>query len=76
MRQCLIDPGDEYFCRNASPEDIEAKYCKEVIVPEAARWEAIRTARTICKHIDDALGLIEAENPKRQCTRSYCTGVR
>lgn len=75
LRQRLTDPDDEYFYGNAAPDDINAEledrdYYKEVNVfwvPEAARWEVIRaTAKqpTIGKHIDDALGLIEAENPK------------
>ena len=75
LRQRLTDPNDEYFYGDAAPEDIDAEledrdYYKEVNVfwvPEAARWEAIRAAAkqpTIGKHIDEALSLIEAENPK------------
>lgn len=71
----LRDPEDEYFYGDASDEDIAAEledrdyYTSANVfwVPEAARWEAIRAAAkqtTIGKHIDDALGLIEAENPK------------
>lgn len=71
----LRDPNDEYFYGDASQEDIDAEledrdYYREVNVfwvPEPARWEAIRAAAkqpTIGKHIDDALSLIEAENPK------------
>ena len=71
----LRDPDDEYFYGDASDEDIAAEledrdyYTSANVfwVPEAARWEAIRAAAkqpTIGKHIDDALGLIEAENPK------------
>ena len=75
LRQRLTDPNDEYFYGDAAPEDIAAElddrdYYREANVfwvPEAARWETIRAAAkqtTIGKHIDDALGLIEAENPK------------
>ena len=75
LRQRLTDPDDEYFYGDAAPEDIDAEledrdYYREANVfwvPEAARWETIRAAAkqsTIGKHIDDALGLIEAENPK------------
>ncbi len=71
----LRDPEDEYFYGDASEEDIAAEledrdyYTSANVfwVPEAARWEAIRAAAkqpTIGKFIDDALGLIEAENPK------------
>ena len=71
----LTNPDDEYYYGEASAEDLAAEledrdYYKEVNafwVPEPARWEAIRAAAkqpTIGKHIDDALALIEAENPK------------
>jgi len=71
----LRDPNDEYFYGDASQEDIDAEledrdYYREVNVfwvPEPARWEAIRAAAKqpdIGKRIDDALSLIEAENPK------------
>ncbi|WP_027478663.1 type I restriction-modification system subunit M [Curvibacter gracilis] len=71
----LTDPDDEYFYGDADPADIEAEledrdYYKEVNVfwvPAEARWEALRnTAKLtdIGKRIDDALTLIEAENPK------------
>ena len=71
----LSDPQDEYFYGDADPEDIAAEledrdYYTEVNVfwvPEAARWEALRAAAKqvdIGKRIDDALTLIEAENPK------------
>ncbi|MCX7258681.1 MAG: class I SAM-dependent DNA methyltransferase [Polaromonas sp.] len=72
----LSDPQDEYFYGDADPEDIAAEledrdYYTEVNVfwvPEAARWEALRAAAKqvdIGKRIDDALSLIEAENPKK-----------
>jgi type I restriction enzyme M protein len=75
LRPRLLDPADDYFYGQASAEDIEAEledrdYYREVNVfwvPEPARWEALRAAAKqpdIGKRIDDALSLIEAENPK------------
>ena len=71
----LADPKDEYFFHEAEPGDIEAEledrdYYKEANVfwvPEAARWEALRSAAKqmdIGKRIDEALTLIETDNPK------------
>jgi type I restriction enzyme M protein len=71
----LRDPEDEYFYGDAADEDIFAEledrdYYREANVfwvPEAARWEALRAAAKqpdIGRRIDDALTLIEAENPK------------
>jgi type I restriction enzyme M protein len=71
----LADPKDEYHFADATPANLakeleDRDYYKEVNVfwvPEAARWEAIRAVAkqpTIGKHIDDALTLIETENPK------------
>jgi type I restriction enzyme M protein len=71
----LADPADEYFYGNASPEDLAAEaddrdYYTAVNVfwvPEAARWEALRSQAKrpeIGKLIDEALSLIETENPK------------
>ncbi len=71
----LTNPNDEYFFDGATPEDLAAEledrdYFREVNVfwvPEAARWEALRAAAKqpdIGKRIDDALTLIEGENPK------------
>ena len=71
----LTNPDDEYYYGEADPADIEAEledrdYYKEtnvVWVPEAARWETLRSAAKqpdIGKRIDDALTHIEAENPK------------
>lgn len=71
----LADPADEYFYGDASPEDLAAEaddrdYYTAVNVfwvPEAARWETLRGQAKrpeIGKLIDEALGLIEAENPK------------
>jgi type I restriction enzyme M protein len=75
LRPRLRDPNDEYFYGDAADEDIEAEledrdYYREVNVfwvPEAARWEALRAAAKqtdIGKRIDEALSLIELENPK------------
>jgi len=52
LRQRLLDPQDDYFYGQASAEDIDAEledrdYYREVNVfwvPEAARWEALRSA--------------------------------
>jgi type I restriction enzyme M protein len=71
----LTNPADDYFFHDAQPGDIDAEledrdYYKEVNafwVPESARWEALRAAAKqpdIGKHIDEALTLIEQENPK------------
>lgn len=71
----LVNPADEYFYPEAGPGDIEAEledrdYYTEVNafwVPESARWEALRAAAKqpdIGRRIDDALTLIEQENPK------------
>ncbi len=69
------DEQDDYFLHGADADDIAAEledrdYYKEVNVfwvPEAARWEALRAQAKqadIGKRIDDALVLIEGENPK------------
>jgi type I restriction enzyme M protein len=71
----LTNPADEYFFHDAQPGDIETEledrdYYREVNVfwvPEAARWESLRAAAKqsdIGKRIDDALAVIETENPK------------
>lgn len=71
----LTNPADDYFLPNASTADLDQEledrdYYTEVNafwVPEAARWEALRSAAKqsdIGKRIDDALTVIEAENPK------------
>ena len=71
----LRDPKDEYYFGKASDADIAVEleqrdyYTAANVfwVPESARWEAIRaTAKTpdIGKRIDDALTVIETENPK------------
>ncbi len=71
----LTNPGDDYYFEDASTDDLAAEledrdYYKEVNafwVPESARWESLRAAAKqpdIGKRIDDALSLVEAENPK------------
>ena len=71
----LGDPGDDYYYGEAHADDIAAEledrdYYREANVfwvPEPARWEALRSAAKqpdIGKRIDDALSLIEVENPK------------
>lgn len=71
----FADPADDYFVEGCTPALLKAEledrdYYREVNVfwvPEAARWEALRaTAKQpdIGKRIDEALSLIEAENPK------------
>ena len=69
------DPSDDYFLHDVDAEMLadeleDRDYYKEVNVfwvPEAARWETLRAQAKqadIGKRIDDALSLIEAENPK------------
>ena len=71
----LTDKTDEYFFEGATPQALaleleDRDYYKSVNVfwvPEAARWEALRAAAKqpdIGKRIDEALSLIELENPK------------
>jgi type I restriction enzyme M protein len=71
----LRDPKDEYYFGDASDADIAAEleerdyYTATNVfwVPESARWEAIRAAAKapdIGKRIDEALTVIESENPK------------
>lgn len=71
----LRDPEDELFYGDAADEDIAAEledrdyYTADNVfwVPEGARWEDLRAAAKqpdIGKRIDDALALIETENPK------------
>lgn len=70
----FADPADEYHFADATPDDLAAELeqrdyyraANVFWVPEAARWESIRAAAKqpdIGKRIDDALTLIEAENP-------------
>jgi len=69
----FADPADEFFLDDAELIDGELEdrdYYTAVNVfwvPEAARWEALRAAAKqtdIGKQIDEALTLIESENPK------------
>ncbi len=71
----FADPADEYFLDGSTPETLATEledrdYYREVNVfwvPEAARWEQLRAAAKqtdIGKRIDEALSVIEAENPK------------
>lgn len=71
----FADEQDEYFLHDADAELIaeeleERDYYREVNVfwvPEAARWEALRAnakQADIGRRIDDALALIEADNPR------------
>ena len=75
LTQRLRDPDDELFYGDASGQDIAAEledrdyYTADNVfwVPEGARWEDLRAAAKqpdIGKRIDDALALIELENPK------------
>lgn len=71
----LASPKDDYYFADATEADIKTEledrdYYREVNVfwvPEGARWESLRAAAKqtdIGKRIDDALTLIEIENPK------------
>jgi type I restriction enzyme M protein len=71
----FLDENDEYYLSDSDPEMLASEledrdYYREVNafwVPEGARWEALRAQAKqadIGKRIDDALALIEADNPK------------
>lgn len=71
----FADADDEYFLHDVDADMLadeleDRDYYKEVNVfwvPEAARWETLRAQAKqadIGKRIDDALSLIELENPK------------
>ena len=71
----LANPADEYYFGEAGAAQLAAEledrdYYKEANVfwvPENARWESLRASAKqpdIGKRIDDALTLIETENPK------------
>ncbi len=75
VRTRLQDPADEFYFADATPEDLAAeledhdyfKAANVFWVPEGARWETIRSMAKnveIGKFIDNALTIIEAENPK------------
>ncbi|WLD59316.1 type I restriction-modification system subunit M [Salinispirillum sp. LH 10-3-1] len=70
----LKDPKDELYFADASEDDLAAeledrdyfKMANVFWVPEGARWEALRAnakQADIGKRIDDALAVIELENP-------------
>ena len=71
----LQDPADEFHYPGATPEELAAEledrdyYTSANVfwVPEVARWESLRNlakAPEIGKLIDNALTVIEAENPR------------
>jgi type I restriction enzyme M protein len=75
LERRLADKADDYFLRDADAKALAAEledrdYYTAVNVfwvPESARWESLRaTAKQpdIGKRIDDALAVIELENPK------------
>jgi type I restriction enzyme M protein len=75
LKQRLRDPKDEYYFGDASDEELAKElevrdyYTATNVfwVPESARWESLRSAAKspdIGKRIDDALTVIETENPK------------
>lgn len=81
----FANPDDDYFVPDADAamlaKELEDRdYYKEVNVfwvPEAARWESLRAQAKqadIGKRIDDALSLIEAENPKLKGIREAPKG--
>ena len=70
----FADENDDYYYFEATPEQLadeleDRDYYREANVfwvPESARWEALRAMAKqpdIGKRIDDALVLVEAENP-------------
>ena len=71
----LQNPDDEFYYPDATPEDLAAEledrdYYKSANVfwvPEGARWETLRSlakSPEIGKFIDNALTIIEGENPR------------
>lgn len=75
LKQRLRDTKDEYYFGEASDTELAKElelrdyYTATNVfwVPESARWEALRAAAKspdIGKRIDDALTVIEIENPK------------
>ncbi len=71
----FADEGDEFHLSDSTPElladELEERdyYTADNVfwVPEAARWETLRAAAKqadIGRRIDNALSLVEAENPK------------
>ena len=75
LKRRFADPSDEYFLPNPTADQLAAEledrdyYKADNVfwVPETARWELLRSAAKqpqIGKLIDEALTVIEAENPK------------
>lgn len=75
LTQRFADENDDYFLHDSDDELVaeeleDRDYYTEANVfwvPEAARWENLRAAAKqtdIGKRIDDALAVIETENPK------------
>ena len=73
LERFFNDPSDEYYLDEPEliPDELEDRdYYTSVNVfwvPETARWEHLRAAAKqadIGKRIDDALAIIEVENPK------------
>jgi len=75
LERRFADPNDDYHLPDADTDSINSEledrdYYREVNafwVPEPARWESLRAQAKqadIGKRIDDALALIETENPK------------
>ena len=75
LKQRLRDTKDEYYFGEASDDELAKElelrdyYTSTNVfwVPESARWESLRAAAKspdIGKRIDDALTVIETENPK------------
>ena len=75
LKQRLRDPKDEYYFGEVSDDELAKElevrdyYTATNVfwVPESSRWETLRAAAKspdIGKRIDDALTVIETENPK------------
>ncbi|MBF0611734.1 MAG: SAM-dependent DNA methyltransferase [Magnetococcales bacterium] len=75
LQRRFMDPKDEFHLSDATPaslkEELEERdyYTAANVfwVPEAARWQTLRSSAKqpqIGRLMDDALALIEAENPK------------
>lgn len=75
MERRFTDKKDDYYLPDSTPNLLKAEledrdYYTEMNVfwvPESARWEALRAAAKqpdIGKRIDEALVVIETENPK------------
>jgi type I restriction enzyme M protein len=75
LEKRFADTSDDYYLSDSTPDLLKAEledrdYYTEVNVfwvPESARWEALRAAAKqpdIGKRIDEALVVIETENPK------------